>query len=500
MNFSFLSSFFLNEHTRHLISDSVLLQKLKSINSTDSLLFYENITIFHHSYSFYIPLLILDPLRGIYILEYKTWSFNDLKDVKIEKATEVNSLENTLAYEKAHNIIRQKFNEIIHNDGVPIYNYLLMENLTLKEYNELSLELHDFLPEQKILFKNSSDTVIINKLQSIVTPIETLPNPSIIIGTLLTQYTLLDKDTNLQLCTKEQRKFIDSDILEHITLNSSFGRGKTEVILLKSIFEKLKNPVLKVVIIKPTRLSCELLQKKLLETIEHSIVEVDLSSIEIITPLELINKHLQKLSKPLLKNELIIDSILLEKKIDVADLILCDDADFIGQEFILYLKHIQDKNSLIIVSEEQNQNSFTLSKNFLQNKKLISFIHTNPHAKAIQLISKLLNTKNANEILVVANSFNKEKLAEDLESFIEDKAIILDSSKSLLEQDFDSIRLSTYDDIIDLEVKYIILMDIESTNTLKLNYAFNLAQKEVYILYEEESQNLIKLKEKYENH
>lgn len=203
MNFSYLCTFFLKEHERHTITESLLLEKLKPIVKSKEILLYENITIFHHQYSFCIPLLLLDINKGIYIFEYKTWSYKELKNSKIEKANELNSASNTLAFEKAHTIIGQKFNEITHENNVPVYNYLLMENLRVSEYQNLNTEIQSFLPEDKIIFKDSSENQIIQKLSYPPNVQDTLPSASVIIGTILVQYSILNRFGQIQLCTHE---------------------------------------------------------------------------------------------------------------------------------------------------------------------------------------------------------------------------------------------------------------------------------------------------------
>jgi len=496
MDLSFLTDLFKKKKkSPPLISNSHIVDKLKPITLSNDLYLYENVTIYHHKQSFFIPLIILDTSRGIYLFEYKQWNFDELKDVEIKKAHGAESEENTLAYEKAHDIIRQKFNEITHNDGVPIYNYLLMENLTTNEYGNLHADFHQLLPADKLIFSDTTHADILRKLHSASGVLQNLPNASNIIGTLLIQYAILKSDMELKLCTQDQIAFIDSNISEHISLNGPAASGKTSTVLLKSILEKLKNPALKIIIIKPTLLSCEILKKQLLDIVEHAIVEIDLTSIEIITPHEFLNKH-QGSSN--FANR--VDPALLKRKLFYADLVICDDADYYFNDFVSYLKHTQEKHSLIIVGDSQESINFSLEKSYRLGKQVVEFHQTNPLAKAMHLISKLLKENKAQDILVVSNNLSREKLNEDLESFIKDKAILLDSSVSLINQDMDNLLLSTYSDIHGIDAKHIILMDVCDTDEKELNYAFELSKDTISVLYVEECQQILNLKEKYENY
>ena len=86
MNIPFLTSLFKKKSKSLTIPDSILIKKLKSITEFSELTLYKDITIYHHTKSYLIPLMLLDTRRGIYLFERKEWSYDDLKNSKIEKA------------------------------------------------------------------------------------------------------------------------------------------------------------------------------------------------------------------------------------------------------------------------------------------------------------------------------------------------------------------------------------------------------------------------------
>jgi len=59
--------------------------------------------------------------------------------------------------------------------------------------------------------------------------------------------------------------------------------------------------------------------------------------------------------------------------------------------------------------------------------------------------------------------------------------------------------MSTYYSGIDLHAKNIILMDLCNEDREKIDYACSMADENLHILYEEESETIGRLKEKYEN-
>ncbi len=498
MNISSFFSLFKKKQKTLKLPDSLLIKKLKQVSKNSSLSIYENITIYHHTQSFFIPLLILDPSRGIYLFEYKEWSYDDLKNATVSKATNQDSSNKSLAYEKTHEFIKQKFNELTHNDGVAIHNYLLMENLNSDEYKHLDDSFKELLPFQKIMFNDSSQKEILQKLQD--TPLSSSPMPDEvhIMGNLLVQYLIFSKDKSMHMATKEQIAFIESKTQGVQTLSASSYSGKTSSILLKAILENLRNPELKIIILEPTTIACDILKQKLVNIIEYAIIEVDITSIEIITPIALVNKHLTKIKKPELEVILHIDDKLMRKNFNVADLIICDDSELLSLEFIDYLKHIQNKSSLLLVNEERNEDAtFKFEKSFKTKELEVIFKHSNEHAKALQIISNLLKQNSSSEILVVSNNISKQKLNDDLEFFIRDKTVLLDSSDNLLYQDLDNLLLCSYAQISAMSSKFVILLDVGEASLNEVEYALNLAQESAYLLYEESSENIKILKEKY---
>ena len=499
MKIPFLSKLFQKETKPLTLPDSILVKKLKTIATINDLSLYEDTVIYHHTKSYAIPLMLLDIQRGLYLFEKKEWSYDDLKNATIEKAENQTASKDTLSYQNTQDIIHQKFNELTHNDGVPIFNYLLMENLNTQEYEHLDTSFQKLLPRDRVIFSDTSEEEMVKKLEHVAKATTPLPSKDEIMGTLLVQYTILDDNSQLKLASEEQINFINAEINETVNLHAKTATGKSSALLLKAIYTKLKEPSKKIIIIKPTKLAADMLKSKLLETIEHAIVEIDLSSISILTPIEFVNLHLQKLKKDLLRDTLYIDPLLMKKNFHAADFIFCDDTNLLQNEFVSYLLHVQADKPLVLVNSKEHQDNFIFTKKFTKDDREVHFLQTNPHAKALQLISKLLQSNNASDIVVVSNSLSKEKLNDDLEFFIKDKALLLDSSKNLIDQEFNSLLLTTYSDIVGLKAKHVILLDLCFNDFEELEFAFDLASDSVYVLFDEECNEIKTLEENYES-
>lgn len=502
MNFTFLSSLFKKKKTQLQLPDSLLIKKLKELCEENNLYLFQNKIIYHHSLRFEVPLFILDPQRGIYLFEYKEWSYDDLKNATIQKAQKQESASNSLAFEKTHEFMRQKFKELTHTNGVEIFNFLLMENLNADQYSHLDPSFQELLPAKKVIFHDSTKESMLQKLRDVKKPDLPLGRTADILGALLVQYIIFHKDGQRDLCTPEQRAFIDAELLPHETLYAPSGMGKTTLILLKALHEKLKNPKLRIVILQTSILACDILKKRLIQYIEDAMITVDITAIEVITPKEFVNKHLLKLKKPLLDlhEDLILDPKLFQSSFAAADIVFCDDSDFLEDSFHQYLRHVQKKGTLLFVTQKKQEDiSYSFSDHSFQKNLEFAFYQGNELALSMHTLHKLLQTNKAKEILIVSDNLNKQKLHEDLEFFIKDKAILLDSTKNLIDLELDSVLLASYDEISALRAKHVLLLDICHTDPLLVESAKSKADKMLHIIYEQKCDKIKDLHNGYKN-
>jgi len=467
---------FFKKNTKQLSHlDTILIKNLKNLESQNHLNTFAHLKIYHHNQDYEIELLLFDKFRGIYLFEIKTWTYKELKNATIKQAQEQDNAQNTLAFEKTHKIIEKKLNELTNKYDIPIYNYLLMENLNADEYENLDDSFKKLLPQQRVIFSDTPKEVIIQKLQNIPKK-QALANAyENVMENLLVQYAILDNHSALHLCTLEQREFIDSDLHGVVTLYGLYGSGKSNIILLKALVELLEKKAENIIIIKPTKLACDLFKRKLLTIIEHAIIEIDLNVIKIIVPHEFEEQTLKHRTT-----------------------VICDDAQLMKSDFIDLLQNRKKISHLLLVKSVTNFKQASLKKNFRIKKRTVNFYKMNLHKKALHLISEFTNTK-AQNVLIVSNILSREKLKDALETFIEKNYKILDSDVSLVNQENKDIILATYKDINEVEAEHIILMDIPFLSKNEIEYAFNLASKTVDVLYEEDCEEIRHLRRINEN-
>ena len=474
MHKNFFSSLF-GKSPRSKEEYNPIIDKIYSLKEHTNLIIYDNVDIFLHKRRQTIPLMIYDEYRALFLFEIKEWSYEDLKNASLIKIQKAKQAQNTLSYTIMHEAVTNKLDEIIHNSDVPIHNYLLMTHLSSYEYQNLDDSLKKILLKEKIIFNDLDADAILNKLQKEPQNQNSYGSPQKIVGSLLTQYTLVDKDNELFLANTEQKAFIDAPLENFTNIQAAPKSGLSSTLLLKAIFEILKNPSLKITIIKPTKLAKDILHRQFLEIIEHAIIEFDILSVTILTP----------------------DEIDTKKNSALGNIIMCDDGMLMQEEFIAHLKSLQAKHKIVLTNDTADKVTFSFKESYLLKEKDILFYETNPHAKALQLIAQLLKQKDSKELLIVSNSDNRTKLVDDLKFFIEEEVKAFDSSVSLTFQELETLKLATYTDLNELIYNDAILLDIDEATNHELEYAINHAQESVHILYAEDSQNLQQLKEIY---
>ncbi len=460
----------ISKKTNLSLPDSILVKKLKSLCKQNNYLIYENITIYHHNHSMFIHFIILDPLRGIYLFEDKSWDYNELNSHNIERQHNTKKSKKSLSYENTASFIQKKLAEVINNYSIGIFNFLLTPNLSLDDYKHLDYEKKALLPKEKIIFNDTDDNEILTKLRYTKNEDSNIPDCTILIANLLTQFLIIDENRPVKLASNEQQSFILNRDYCVENLEGLSQSGKTSAILLKTILLKLEDKNTNVTIIKPTVLSCDLAKIALMNLVEHSIIDVDITSISVITPQE------------------------FEESRIIADHILCDDSNLLEEDFLNYLLSFSNKSKISLVNSKQNVDvSFKLSKAFQKRNLKAEFIKKQPIPETLNILSDYAKNK-SKKILTISSKENNINILNGLEESLKDEVTILDSSKKIIDQGKKFIFLCDYYNINAQRADIIILLDMCELSQDELGYAISLADEKVYLIYESECDNINTLK------
>lgn len=473
MKYSLLPSLFQKKSIRLQTHDSILIKKLKKLSQENNFLLFKNTNIYHNSDVYPTKLILIHP-TGVYIFETKEWTYKELKDATVEKASQQDSSVKTLSFDKTHDMVQKKLDSI-KDRKIEMFNYLIMEYLSTDEYSHLNTSLQDSLPSQKIIFSDSDDNEILKKLADTINKKVSNNDVYRIASNIFIQYAFLKEDLSNTLCTPEQIAFLDQELLKVTHLQGLPRSGKSTLLLLKSIFQVIENKAKNILIIKPTILGADILKKRLLSILECSMVTIDLVSINIMSQSQF--------------------ETMDTKKSNSYDIIMCDDTHLLEKKFITTLKDKSKKSKLILVNDENIEQQTPL-KTFKKRNTKTSFIKANPYKTALSLLKKLLKT-NEEKILIVCNEKSREKLLSEVQ-IIQMDVSILQAHTNLMNQNLTNILLSDAKDINSLSPHHIIIMDLYSASENEIEYALNLADKSVSILYEKNSQEIKDLRKKYE--
>lgn len=460
---SFVSNFFQKNKNSLKVPDSILVKKLQEYAIENSLFVFKDAEIFHHAETLDIPLLIVDPKRGIYIFEYKTWCYNEIKDMKASKSSHQDSSKNSLAFESKQDFIKKRFNEVLNNDGTDIFNFVLMENLTKEEFERLDSSFGEFIPQSKTLFSSDDIDDVKEKLSGASEVNTDILDINSIISTLFVQNTIVDKEDSLEITSDEQNKIIWHDFSGINHISSQHCSGATTTALLKAIYEHLLDKNKEICIIEPTNIACELLKQKLLYTIEHSIVEVNFSKISIVAPYNFNNKKV--------------------------DLLIVDNASMLDNDFMHSIISL-NKDTILFESHDESKVYEFLLKNSYKENPVLELLYGNPYALTFVNIQRLLESNvDSKDILIITSDHDdKDKIAEDLSSFIKDTPVILDPFKTINDQDLNHILISNFDEVFGILRDYVFVFKPKDVEGDEIELMFSRGIKKTFAIYSDNSE------------
>ncbi|WP_345992106.1 hypothetical protein [Sulfurimonas sp. HSL-1716] len=450
------------------VPDSILVNKVQECAHENSLYIFKDAKIFHHADILDIPLLVVDPKRGIYIFEYKTWCYNEIKSLKAAKSSQQDSSKNSLAFESKQKYIKRRFNEILNNDGADIFNFVLMENLTKEEFERLDSSFHELIPQSRTLFSSDSVNEIKEKLFGVSDKKHDILDINSIISTLFVQNTIICEDHSIQITSDDQNAIIRHDFRGINFISAKDCSGKTSTILLKAVYEHLLNKEKNICIIEPTNIACELFKQKLLYLVEHSIVEVDFSKISVITTHDFKNKK--------------------------TDYILVDNASMLNKSFLDYLTSLKKDTVIFENHDELKTYRFSLNNNY-RAQSTIELLNGNPYALTFVNIRRLLEkgVLPKDILIITTEDDDRYKILEDLHSFVEDVPVILDPFETINNQELGHILIANYDEIFGFSRDYVFIFDPKDIETNIINFIFSRAGKKTFVIYDQDNKLIGKM-------
>ncbi len=482
MGFTIFSKLF-HKKQKH---DTKIFSLLEEYAKTKEYFFFQNITIYHRSNSINIPAMLFIPKIGIVLFSIKSWNFSNLQKTTLKKVPYLQDNENTLAFDNIHHFIKEKLLDIAQIEKVDFINFAILTELTFEEYQLLNESVKALLPQEKIFFKQTTLEEIQQRFANLQTKEENY-NPNEILPYLCNEYMIID-NRKIFLANIKQREFIDNSLSSLENIQASRSTGKSHLILLKAIKEKLHNPQIKIAIVVPTKFHTYILKQLLLQLVEKSCIVIDMSEILFFTQSELLQYHANKLNKKIFSHHK-VDPILMKKDFFLADIIFCDDAHTFDEEFLIYLEHLQKRHQLIYINATKREPTYTLKTHY--HKTQIKFQDQNTTSHLLREIYTLLKDHPEDSILIFTKIQTEEDntLIEDITSFTGIKASIVHQNET---QTFFSsqIQIAPLNNSIPLRAEFCFIITTDETDLSTLTYLLYSSKKTTFVLYNTENKTL----------
>jgi len=489
--------------------DSFLHSLLQEYALSCKNILFSDTTVYYHRSFIDLEALLIVPHHGILLFKSLEWDFESIKEATVEAALPSNKKKVALSIDTTLQVINQKFNEILHQDLDITKSFVLFDNLKEAEFDLLDNSFHKLIPKSRALFSDETLESLTTKIDAAFEHEDRVEvETETLISTLFMQYTLLDDEglPKKKLLNAQQKNYIDIPFSSLSTLVGPYGSGKSTLMLLKVLTQKIRHPKERILIIEPTVTACELMRQRLLHSIEYAIVDVDLSTIKVMTPKQLLENHAQSLyKKPLEPIE--ITPKMMQKKFNIADLIICDDMELLSSEFIAYLLHIQSDKLLHFITAKAEMaqaeqrvlaQSYRISDALIQlcthqsitqedyqNIPNITLYHGNLYMQSILAFKKLLRHAQPQEtcLIITPNRAFSLALYDEMHEFVEEGISLFDANESLTNQAIEQHRIVQYDEIASLEAEHIIITGIKSDDLNQFCYALGRATKNIHLIF-----------------
>ncbi len=491
---------------------------LRDIAISNQMLLFEATYLYHHKKSIRLPLLLLVPHKGLLLFETVSWSADALQGACISLWHPSLQKPKAIDVDETIEFIRQKCNYILHQELNITVAMVLFEQLRLQEFEQLDHSFQRLIPKSRALFHDETSSTILKKINAALSH-HTLPlDTTTLLSTLFMQYTLPPDHFNstATIADSAQQHYVDDDFLPRSTLVGPYGSGKSTLMLLKVLGTLLRDPKQHIMIITPSFSACDLLKQKMLAIIEHAIIDIDLSIIDVITPKQLLKHHAEQLYHTP-HHPVCITEKMLRKPFHVADIIICDDADLLPSQFITYLQHLQHKRYLHLLCTHKGNavgECYNLSKSYRAHPELMTLCHhnlNNPHSyenianikfsigniymQTILAFNDMLKMKCSGEsaLIITPNKALSQALYEQMREYIEDEIVLFDAHESMIDILFEHHIIVEQSAMASLYKEHVIIAGIHPNHHAIFCHALSRGYKSIHIIVHDDKEDSINL-------
>lgn len=429
---------------------------------------YTQVPLFNNQSQHLIPYMMIHPNEGILLFNFFEYSAGELKGVTA-KAADAQDTDADIQTDSRKNFIMQRFDEIFHTQLAPVRSLLICSNLSEQEFQDLHQSFHTLIPNDATLFTDSDDKRYKEVIHSNNKPYEIEKIKRALFAELVIPKTR-------SLMNIQQERIIHAELEENSLYYGLPGTGKSSMLIIKALYEKMKNRDLNLIIMGKRSCSVHHLQALIFAFIENSHWGINPAEV-LVSSFETIKKRCSEKEK--------------------FDLIICDDINAQDLDSLLQLLHKDGK--LLASSHYQipELKTYNLEMNYrlspalcaaceglgVENlKHSLEVLHGNINMNLILTLKNILKDSNPTDVLLIHQ--NKEellKLQAELDDYFTPISYLFDD-----EEKIEGIGLYPLSHLPCLLNKYLIIV-IEDDSEYDPIELISRASKKTFILSQSEA-------------
>ena len=359
---------------------------------------FTNVPLFYQHQSQTVEYMMLHPKAGIILFNFFDYDIEELDDITVSAAKEGDK--NPIIKTKdIKSLIERRLDEVYHAKVVPIHAILICNHLSEKEFDTLDESFHELIPKNSALFNDSDSTVYRQRILKDSDDDTANYELNTIKQAIFAELIVPEQNS---LMSGEQQKVLHADLDKKSLIRGLPGSGKTSLLISKALYEKMKNPELRLIIFANRTCHVHHLQSMIFQFIENSHWALNPADIEV-------NNFdaMLKLSKEKAEYDLVMCDNVNPEDISTLDSLLSKEGKLLASSYY----NIKDFNTFQLTDSYRLSPALYAACEGFKAQKLnehLSLQNESSNTNVLSILKHLLKDVSAEEISIV--HYNREEM------------------------------------------------------------------------------------------
>lgn len=258
---AFLTNLFKTKTLLTTPTESALFQALKSELSHKAS-FYERANFFSPKSDYSIKQLMLHPDIGIVLFKNFDYDAPALQGTTVSLAEAEDKSDLNISSDEG--FLRDIIETTFHAQPFEIYTVLLCDQLTEEAFDQLDESFHALIPKKRTLFKGQEN------LEQVLLALHEGDESYDLTQIKQTLFAELRLPQSPDICSSEQEEIIHNPLLSPSYIYGLPGSGKSNVLIMKALYEHMLSPQKKMIIFAPKACDVHHLQALIFQAAENT--------------------------------------------------------------------------------------------------------------------------------------------------------------------------------------------------------------------------------------